>query len=156
MDPLFLDGLFAYLHFAALLVLAGALSAEAFVLRLDPSPAWIRLLSRIDIFYGGSSVVLLLAGFGRVFYNNVKHSSYYWEEPFFWAKLGTFVLVGLLSIPPTMRFLAWRRALKSDASFTPPPAQVKSVRRYVMFEAHLLALIVLFAVLMARAVPLPF
>ncbi|NWG52491.1 MAG: DUF2214 family protein [Hydrogenophilaceae bacterium] len=149
MTPAILDTLFAFLHFVALLVMAGALSAEAFILRLPPSAPQMRLLVRVDAFYGASSVLLILAGLGRVLYG-AKHWSYYVEEPFFWAKIGAFVLVGLTSIAPTIRFLAWRRALKADEGFTPPEAQVKAVRRIVMIEAHGLALIVLFAVFMAR------
>lgn len=144
-----MDALFAFLHFAALLVLAGALSAEAFILRLAPTGPVLRLLSRVDAFYGASSVVLILAGVGRVLYG-AKHWSYYVEEPFFWVKMGVFVLVGLLSIPPTLQFMAWSRALKADTAFTPPEAQVKAVRRYVLIEAHGLVLILVFATLMAR------
>jgi len=149
MSPLLLDALFSFLHFTALLVMAGALSAEAFILRLPASGPQIRLLQRVDAFYGGSSVVLIAAGVCRVLYG-AKHWSYYVEEPFFWAKMGMFVLVGLLSIPPTIRFIGWARALKTDAAFLPPEAQTKGVRRYVMIELHGLALIVVFAVLMAR------
>lgn len=148
-DPLALDALFSFLHFTALLIMAGALSAEAFMLRLPPAAAQLRLLSRADAFYGGAAGLLILSGFGRVFWG-AKHESYYWEEPFFWAKIATFVIVALISILPTIRFIKWTKAVKADESFTPPEAEMKSTRRIVMLQLHLIALILVFAVLMAR------
>ncbi|MBL8551853.1 MAG: DUF2214 family protein [Hyphomonadaceae bacterium] len=146
-----LDVVFAFLHFVFLLIMVGALVAEAFVLRLPPSAASLRLLARADAFYGGSAGLLIAAGLGRVFWG-AKGPDYYWAEPFFWAKMAGFLVIGLLSIPPTLRFLAWRRALAKDASFVPPPEQLKAAKRYVMIELHILPLLILFAVLMARGV----
>jgi putative membrane protein len=51
-----------------------------------------------------------------------------------------------------MIFLRWRRALRDDAAFSPPDSEVKRVRALVMAQAHLLAVVVLFAALMARGI----
>ena len=77
---------------------------------------------------------------------------FYETQPFFWAKIAVFAVIGLLSIIPTRTFMRWTKAYNADASFTPPEAQVKSIRRYVMIEVHLLALLLLFASLMARGI----
>ena len=146
-----LDAFLSFLHFVFLLLMVGALAAEAFVLRLPPSAPMLRLLSRVDLAYGASATALVLAGFSRVFWG-AKGAAYYWAEPFFLAKIATFVVVALLSIPPTLRLLAWGRALRKDESFLPSPEQLKGVRTYVMFELRLLPLIILFAVLMARGI----
>ena len=62
-----------------------------------------------------------------------------------------FVVIGLISIAPTVRFLRWRKALRATGAL-PSEAEVKSTRRLVMVEAHLLALIPLLAVFLARGV----
>lgn len=146
-----LDAFLAFLHFVFLLIMVGALTAEVFLLRLPPTPDLVRVIGRADAFYGASAGLLIAAGFLRVFYG-AKGADFYWGEPFFWAKLAAFALVGLLSVPPTIRFIRWRGALRKDASFLPPASEMKSARRYVMIELHLLALVIAFAVLMARGV----
>ena len=40
----------------------------------------------------------------------------------------------------------------ADAAFSAPEAEAKRVRRLVVIEAHLVALLVLFAALMARGI----
>jgi putative membrane protein len=146
-----LDASLSFLHFTAVLILVSALAGEAFVLRLPMNAPVIRLLLRMDMFYGASAGALLAVGFLRVFFG-LRDESYYWAQPFFWAKIGTFLAVGLLSIAPTRRFFAWARTLKKDSGYLPPEAQVRGARRIVMIEVHLLALVVLFAVLMARGI----
>jgi len=58
--------------------------------------------------------------------------------------------VGLLSVPPTIAFIGWRRALKADPSALPAPAAVRRVRGFLRAEVGLLLLVPVFAALMAR------
>ncbi|MGD9815991.1 MAG: DUF2214 family protein [Hyphomonadaceae bacterium] len=145
------DAAFSYLHFTFALILTGALAAEAFVLRLPVDGRVARLLLRIDAFYGASAVAVILAGLARVFWG-LKDEGFYGGQPFFWAKMATFAVIGLISIAPTLRFIRWVKAANADAAFAAPEAEVKAIRRAVMVELHLLALVPLFAVLMARGV----
>lgn len=62
-----------------------------------------------------------------------------------------FALIGALSIVPTMRFLKWGRAARRNAA-VPSEAEWRSTRQLVFIESHLLILIVLAAVLMARGI----
>lgn len=133
-------------HLAVFLVVA-MLGAEFAVLRMGASPATIRLLSRLDGLYGGAAILVLLAGFGRVFHNG---SAYYFGNPVFWTKIGLFILVGLLSIPPTLAFLKWNKALKADPAFLPAASDLAGVRRLLHVELGLLFLIPVAAALMAR------
>src|SRR5262249_40385007 len=119
MDPLLLDGLFSYLHFIFIFLMVGALVAELFVLRLAASAPVLKLLARIDIMFGASAGFVLLAGFGRV-YLGAKGADYYWANHSFWGKLTVFVIIGLITIWPTVKFIQWGSALKKDASFLPP------------------------------------
>jgi putative membrane protein len=144
------DAAFSYLHFVFALILTGALVAEAFVLRLPVDGRVARLLLRIDLFYGVSAVGVILAGIARVLWG-AKGAAYYMDQPFFWAKMATFLVIGLISIAPTRAFLRWvKRA--GEPGFAVAEADAKKMRRLVMIELHLLALVPLFAALMARAI----
>lgn len=145
------DAALSYLHFVFAFILVGALAAEAFVLRLPVDARVAQLLARIDAFYGLSAVGILAAGFSRAIWG-ASGWAYYAGQPFFWAKIALFAVIGLISIAPTLRFFRWARAARADANFTAPEADVKAVKRLVMIEVHLLALIPLFAALMARGV----
>jgi putative membrane protein len=68
------------------------------------------------------------------------------------VKLGLFLAIGLISIRPTLAFLRWRRTGASAAGVSVPVAETKSARRTVLVELHLLALLPLAAVLMARGI----
>ncbi|MEJ0059519.1 MAG: DUF2214 family protein [Terricaulis sp.] len=145
------DALLSYVHFVFAFIVFGTLAAEAFVLRLPVTSDVMKLLTRIDLFYGIAAVGVLVAGVGRVF-GGAKGAGYYAGEPFFWAKLVAFLAVGLISIVPTMTFSRWRNASKADAAFAPTADAVKQTRRLVMIEVHVFALIPLFAALMARGI----
>ena len=144
-----LDALLAYLHYTAILILASALGAEALLLRAQAGADTLRSLARADMLYGISSGIVVLTGLLRVFFG-AKGPGFYSGNPVFWMKMGLFIVVGLLSLPPTLKFLRWRRSLASDASFAPPAGELASVRRIVFIELHLLALVPLAAVFMAR------
>ncbi|MCX7358386.1 MAG: DUF2214 family protein [Alphaproteobacteria bacterium] len=145
------DAALSYLHFTFAFILVGALAAEAFVLRLPVDGRVARLLLRIDLFYGISAVGVIAAGVARVFWG-VKGADFYGAQPFFWAKMATFAIIGVISIAPTRKFIAWVKQFGKDATFAVTEADAKSVRRLVMIELHLLALVPLFAALMARGI----
>ena len=148
------DAVLAWLHFVLAFVLVGVLVAEAFILRLPVDGRVARLLVRVDLFYGVSAVLLIFVGIARVIWG-AKGWAYYQGEPFFWAKMASFALIAGLSIQPTLTYLRWLRAASANAGFAAPEAEIARVRRYVMVEIHLLALLLLFAVLMARAIVWP-
>ena len=64
-------------------------------------------------------------------------------------KLGMFIVVGLISIAPTLRFIRWRRELRATGKL-PGEDEVKGARKLVMLQAHIIPLIPLAAVFLAR------
>jgi putative membrane protein len=145
------DAILAWIHFLLAFLLVGALVAEVFILRLPVDGRVARLLARVDLVYGVSAGLLIAAGVSRVIWG-AKGWAYYQGEPFFWAKMGTFAVVGLISILPTMTFLRWSKAAKASETFAVAGNEAKLVRRYVIAETHLIAVLLLFAVLMARGI----
>lgn len=148
------DAGLAWLHFLFAFILVGSIVAELFILRLPVDGRVARLLLRVDLFYGASAVLIILAGVSRVIWG-AKGWDYYEAQPFFWAKIAVFALIGIISILPTRTFMRWVKAANADPKFAPPDAEVKRVRAMVMTETHLVALVLLFASLMARGIGQP-
>jgi len=153
MSPNVLDALLAYLHFSALFLLVACLGAQLFLLRAQPGANVIPSLSRSDIGLLIAAVLVLATGLARVFFG-IKGAGFYAGNPLLYVKLVLFLAIGLISIKPTLRYIRWGKSLAADAGFTPPAAEVASARRMVVLELHLLALIPLAAVFMARGMGL--
>jgi putative membrane protein len=62
------------------------------------------------------------------------------------VKLGAFVLAGLLSVPPTLRFRAWGRM----GDTLPAPEDIRAIRRWKLAQAAVLLIVPTAAALMAR------
>lgn len=144
-----MDAALAYFHYLAIFSLTALLFAELLLLR----PAMVSvaglLLARIDMAFGIASGAVLASGLLRAFYG-VKGLAFYLHNPVFHAKVTLFVIVGILSIWPTLMFIRWGRHLRRDAAYVVPAAEIKRARRYLMIELHLLLLLPLLAVLMSR------
>lgn len=143
------EALLAYAHFLAILTMTVFLASEAALCRKEwMNAAVVERLARVDMIYGISAIAVLLTGVARTWWG-MKGSGWYWGQPLLHAKVTLFVVIGLLSIGPTVRFLRWRRQLRASGTL-PSEAEIRNTRRLVMIEAHLLALIPLLAVFLAR------
>jgi len=144
-----LDLVLAFAHHLAVFSLVGIIAAELALLRPGIAGATLQRIARIDAAYGGVAVLVLLAGFLRVFFGTAG-SDYYFQNPVFWAKIGAFVLVGLLSIQPSISLARWRRLAKAAPDFAPAEAAVAQSRKFLLGEVLVLTLIPMFAAAMAR------
>ena len=106
-------------------------------------------VAKLDIAYGIVAGLVLVVGFSRVFFG-IKGAGFYLSNPVFWAKMAAFLILGLLSIPPTMQVIRWRKAADGNDAFRPPDHEVKAVRRYMHYEGMAYFTIPVFAALMAR------
>ena len=146
---MWLDALLAYFHFAAIFALVWFLAIEWHLLAAGAGALAVDRLARTDGRFGLSAGLVLLTGAARALYG-LKGWSFHAHNPVFHLKIGLFVLVGLLSILPTVMFLRWRKAQRADPAFRVPDAQWRRARLLVIVELHLVALIPLAAVIMAR------
>jgi len=140
----------AYVHFTAVIALGALLGCELLLLCSAVGAREARQIALLDLGYLIAAVVVLASGLLRLGWFG-KAPAFYLHNPVFWIKLALFTAVGLISIPPTRRFLRWRRAALSTSS-VPQPEEVRFARRYVAAELGLLALIPLAAVLAARGI----
>ncbi|RYZ11120.1 MAG: DUF2214 family protein [Comamonadaceae bacterium] len=144
-----LEAILAYLHLLAILTMVVFISSEAALCRVQwLNAAVVERLARIDLVYGMAAMAVLATGIARTWWG-VKGTAWYWTNPLLHVKLTMFVVVGALSIVPTLTFLRWRKALRIDGTLPREP-DIRKTRRLVMVQAHLLALIPLVAVFLAR------
>jgi putative membrane protein len=141
----------AFIHHAAAFLVVAALMVELVLLKGDLTPASARSVLRMDMVYGIAATVLLIVGFVRVFYTE-KGSAYYFASASFLVKLTLFIVVGLLSIYPTIKFLGWRKALREGRAPAFDAGTRRKVRMLVHIELTLLFVIMLMAVMMARGI----
>ena len=146
------DLLLAIAHHLIVFGIAAVLAAELALMRpAAMSPHTVRLLGRFDAAYGVLALAILVVGFGRVFHG-AKGAEFYLHNPSFWIKVGALAVVGILSIKPTLRILAWQKALKADAAFMPSQEEITALRKRMLAEIHVFALIPIAAAAMARGV----
>ncbi len=144
-----LEAVLAALHLLAILTLVVFLTSEAALCRTEwMSPAVVKRLARLDLIYGITAVVLLATGLARL-YLGVKGLSWYVSQPLFHIKITLFVLMGLISIKPTLTFRRWLKVLNNTGAL-PGEAEVRSTRRWVMVQSHILPVVAVIAVFWAR------
>jgi len=143
-----LEALLAWLHFVCIFALVGTLISEVALYRRHMDLARLMTLRRVDAWYGISAGLVVISGILRVAFG-VKGAAFYLHNPIFWTKMGFFIALGLLSIPPTIHYI--RLASRADASGAVTVDDGGYRRMWVLLgvELVLLACIPLWAALLA-------
>ena len=142
---------FAFLHHAAAFALVAVLAIELVLSGQPLTTVTARKLRLADLAFGVSAGVVLTVGLLRVFCFE-KGADYYFHSVPFIAKLSMFVLVGLLSIYPTVRFVSWRTLLKQGRVPALERRELRVLRAIIYVELGGALLILLFAAMMARGI----
>jgi putative membrane protein len=136
-----------YLHFISVFAIVGALVSEHLLLKSTLSRKEILRLSKIDGVYGlavlsllGVGMTLWLGGIG-------KPTEFYSSNPIFHIKLTLFVVIGLLSIYPTVFFIKQAKGDPIEMVAIP-----KSIFWMVRFELLILLIMPILAGLMAKGI----
>jgi putative membrane protein len=146
---MWLDATLAYLHFTAMFLLFAFLTVQVILIRQPLDMRTVRLLGRMDIWYFSSAMATLVTGFLRATVG-AKGADFYFNAWPIYAKIGLFLAVAVVSVKPTMTFIRWKRMYERDAAWQVPAGEQAAMRRLVMVEVHLAALIPVFAVIMSR------
>ena len=141
--------LFAFLHHVLAFTLVAALAIEFTLIRQELTLSSARGLQVTDLVLGTAAGVLLVIGLMRVFFFE-KGASYYFHSHAFLAKFSLFIVVGLLSIVPTMEFLSWRGALTAGQVPTIGARKLRLVTGIIHGELFAVVIILLCAAIMAR------
>lgn len=145
------SALIAFLHFTAAFGLVATVFFEWLTFSRTPTLVEARRLAKADRWYGISAAVLLVVGFSRAGFFE-KGWSFYAHSPFFRLKLTLFLVMGLLSIVPTVRFFRWRAELQAGHAPVVTEAQFKRVSSCLALQLIVLLPLLASASLMAHGV----
>lgn len=140
-----LDLVLAVGHHLSIFALFGVLVAELVLVRKGLDADAIKRVANIDLWYGILAGVIVAFGFSRAVFA-AKGWDYYQHNAVFWAKIFVFVVIGLLSVPPTLAYIRWR---KPEAP-APSDSEIVGLRRLLWLEVALFALLPILAAAMAR------
>ena len=139
----------AFFHISAFLGWIVFASAQSALCRTEwLNAAVVPRLVRLDVILWIATAAVLLSGLARIYWG-AKGSAWYWSNWLLHLKLTLFLATAVMMVGPTRRIVRWQRAMAADGSL-PPPHEVQGVRRLVMIETHLVAVIPLAAVFLAR------
>jgi putative membrane protein len=147
------SAIFAFMHFVAVFGIVATVFLEWQTMSRTPTLAEARRIQLSDRWFGVFAAVVLVVGTLRVFYFE-KGKAFYFASPFFNAKLMLFLVVGLLSIYPTIRFIKWGAQTRQGLPPIMSAVEYKWIMASLRTELVLLLGVALCASLMARGVGL--
>lgn len=146
-----LESLLAWAHIMAFIMLATFMTAETALCRADwMNPAVVRRLVRMNALSLLSALIVLATGVARTFWG-MKGAGWYWSQHLLHAKIALLVAMALLLFMAARRYRSWRHRLDADGAL-PAADELKKTRLLVMWAAHLMVVVVLLAVFLARGV----
>jgi len=146
-----MSALVAFIHHLCFVSIMLMLSAEMLTLKQPLTLTSARKIQIYDAVYGVSAILILIIGGLRVMYFE-KGADYYMHSAPFIAKMILFIIVGLISIHPTVTFIKWGKSIKKGIVPTLTDAQNRKLRMIIHVELTLLALIILCAAMMAKGI----
>lgn len=135
-----------YLHFVSIFIVVSTVVAEHLFVKPQMTKAELNRIARLDGLYGVSSIFVLAAGLYLWLGGIGKPAQFYTENLIFLTKVGLFIVVGLLSIYPTVFFLKNRKGENENELVNIP----KSIKMILRIELLILFTIPLLATLMSR------
>ena len=136
-----------YIHFICIFAVASSLVAEHLLLKPSLKRKEIGRLAKIDGIYGFAVLILLAAGMTLWLGGHGKPMEFYTQNALFQTKLGLFLLIGLLSIYPTVFFFKKRKGDPTELVTIP-----KSIFWMIRLELFLVFIIPLLAGLMSKGI----
>lgn len=121
------------------------LVAELSLIRNQLSRSQIMIISKLDGLYGLTSILAVGAGFALWF--GVGKPAEFYNNPVFHVKLSLAILVGLISIIPTVFFIKNRKGDENQQVLLP-----NHIKTLIILQLTLLGVIPLFAVMMANGI----
>jgi len=136
--------LYRYLHFISVFAIVGAILAEQFLISKTMTRREINRISIADGIYGVGAILVLFAGIMLWFYVG-KGAAFYTKNWIFHTKLTLFILLGILSIFPTIFFMKHRKGNDSATLIDVPTYVIVLLR----IELAIIIIMPLLATLMS-------
>ena len=144
-----LEILLRYIHFISIFAIVGSLVSEHLLIKKEMTRAEVNRLAQIDAIYGLAAILLLSAGLYLWLGSIGKPAEFYTKNWIFHTKISLFILVGLLSIYPTVFFIKNRKG-QPDESIKIP----QTIFWMLRFELLIVFIIPILAGLMAKGIGL--
>jgi putative membrane protein len=142
--------LLAGLHLLALSLGMMAVVLRGSALREATTVQSLRRAFRMDTIWGIAAALWVITGLWRVFGHTEKPTAYYFDNHWFLAKMGLFILIVLLEIGPMLTFIRWRKALRNGAA---PSTLVRAGdAKHIAIIGHVQATLALLMIFAAVAV----
>ncbi len=141
-----LEVIIKYVHFLCIFGIVGTLTGEHLLLKAKMTRQEIKRIATLDGIYGVCAVLLLAAGF-TLWFAVGKPAEFYTSNWIFHTKIGLFVIVGLLSIVPTLFFNKNRKGSPEETVEVP-----KKIIMFIRMQLLLIFIMPLLATLMARGI----
>ncbi|MFV0680427.1 DUF2214 family protein [Ottowia sp.] len=144
------EALLAFVHFSAVLGWVVFASAQAALCRAEwVNAAVVRRLVRLDVILWVATAAVLLTGLARTQWG-AKGAAWYWGNGLLHLKLALFTAAVVLMWGTTRRLRGWLRQLDQDSRTLPTAGNLRATRHRIMWATHLIALVPLAAVFLAR------
>lgn len=128
-----------YLHFIGLFLVVATVFAEAVLLKKVLKRSVLQTLFKIDGIYGLSALIVVGAGL-YLWFGIGKPADYYSANPIFITKVVLFLVVGILSIWPTVFYFKNRKGSIDDEVNVPGYISfILKVELFILFIIPLLA-----------------
>ena len=141
----------AYIHYLGIILCFGSLLFERIILKTNLSRRETIAMIIADSIYGIAGLAILITGILRVKYFG-QGGLFYTSNPIFWIKVTLYILVGLLSLYPTITYILWAIPLSKNKLPNISEQLVKRFRLIITTELIGFAIIPFFATLMARGI----
>lgn len=144
-----LESLLAFFHISAFLGWIVFATSQAVLCRGDwMNPPTLERLQRLDRILWIAAAAVLASGLARIYWG-AKGPGWYLVNPLLYTKIGLFAAVALLQLGPSLQYHRWLRHFRATRDL-PPELDVQRARRHMMLATHLMAVIPLPAVFLAR------
>tara|TARA_Y100000589_G_scaffold214639_1_gene202473 strand:- start:131 stop:622 length:492 start_codon:yes stop_codon:yes gene_type:complete len=152
-DNVSASALVAYVHYLGIILSFGALMFERINLKINLSKNETISIIIADVIYGITGLAVLITGILRVKYYG-QGVEFYTNNPIFWVKVSLYILIGVISLYPTITYILWAVPLSKNKLPVITENLVKRFKLIIMTELVGFAVIPFFATLMSRGIGL--
>jgi putative membrane protein len=146
-----LEAALAYLHLIAILTWVVFIGSSTALTRHEwLNEAALTRLAQVDRIAAIAAMAVLFTGLARVAWG-IKGAGWYGAQPLLWAKLVLWLVMVIVGGRASRRIQGWQRARLAGRGL-PAADEVAAVRKRLMAASHLMIVVPLVAVCLARGI----
>jgi putative membrane protein len=144
-----LEATLAYLHLISILTWVVFIGSSAALTRAEwLNQAALARLAQVDRIAAIAAMAVLFTGIARVAFG-IKGAGWYGGQPLLWVKFALWLVMVIVGGRASRRIQGWQRACAAGRGL-PAADEVAAVRKRLMAASHLMVVVPLVAVCLAR------